>query len=164
MHTLQGTRHQLGKFPENCSSYFLIYNVPTLLDPLVIILLTFIMYFEIYYQKPNGFNMACYTQIITFMKENFFVKCFFLWNFICKRQKIFQTRKACQENSQWLRVAMYRHRNDGVPHPPPAAQPWRGKRKTQNKSIIKLDLTHYSKSSKKNLFIIRYSTFFSFIQ
>lgn len=47
------------------------------------------MYFEIYYQKPNGFNMSCYTQIITFMKENFFVKCFFLWNFICKRQFFF---------------------------------------------------------------------------
>lgn len=52
------------------------------------------MYFEIYYQKPNGFNMSCYTQIITFMKENFFVKCFFLWNFICKRQFFFFFRQA----------------------------------------------------------------------
>lgn len=76
IHTLWETKHQLEKFPENCSSYFPLYNAPTLHDPLVIILLTFMMYFEIYYQKPNGFNMACYTQIITFMKENFFVEVF----------------------------------------------------------------------------------------
>lgn len=58
MYTLWGTKINWNSFLKTVSSYFLILKVPTSLDPLVIILLTFIMYFEIYYKKPNGFNMA----------------------------------------------------------------------------------------------------------
>lgn len=38
------------------------------------------MYFQIFYKKTNGFNMACYTQILISMKESFIVKCPFLWS------------------------------------------------------------------------------------
>lgn len=64
MHTLGGDQTPTGRVCWKLFQLFSHLNVPTFLDLLVIIWLTFMMYYEIYYQNPNGFNMACYTQNI----------------------------------------------------------------------------------------------------